>query len=273
VRADGDEAMSGESQQHLSERFSDRVDFYLRARPRYPSELIPFFVREMGLTSQWHIADVGSGTGFFSEPFLGNGNEVIGVEPNTPMRQAAEQLIASKFPKYQLRAGTAEATGLPDHSVDLVTAAQAFHWFDHAAARREFLRILKPGGWVALVWNNRRQDDPFSGKYQEIVHTYARDHQGVARRSMHAMSDDVLDAFFGTRHAWKHGQLSNSQTMNFAALRDRLLSSSYMPLSEDPRFDPMIRQLRAVFDRHQRDGVVRFEYDTDIYYGRLIVLR
>jgi SAM-dependent methyltransferase len=269
VRADGVEAMSGTRQQHLSERFSDRVEFYLRARPRYPSELLPFFVREMGLTPQWRIADVGSGTGFFSEPFLANGNEVIGVEPNAPMRQAASELFGAKYHTYQLRDGTAEATGLSDASVDLVTAAQAFHWFDHAAARREFVRILKPGGWVALVWNNRRLDDEFGGDYQQIIHTCARDHEGVAQRSMHSMSDDVLDAFFASHNAWKHGRLSNNQTMDFDALRDRLLSSSYMPLSDDPRFDPMIRQLRIVFDRHQRDGAVRFEYDTDVYYGRL----
>ena len=261
--------MSVDPQTHLSERFSDRVGFYLRARPRYPGELIRFFARELGLTPQWRIADVGSGTGFFSEPFLANGNEVFGIEPNVPMREAAAELFGIKYPKYQLCAGTAEATGLADGSVDLVTAAQAFHWFDHAAARREFVRILKRRGRVALVWNNRHLDNAFGGEYQQIIHAYARDHEGVAQRSMHAMSDEVLDAFFGSHDAWKHGRLSNSQTMDFDALRDRLLSSSYMPLSGDPRFDPMIRQLRSVFDRHQRDGVVHFEYDTDVYYGRL----
>jgi SAM-dependent methyltransferase len=258
-----------ESRAQPTERFSDRVGYYLRARPRYPDELTPFFVREMGLTATWRIADIGSGTGFFSEPFLSHGNEVLGVEPNAPMGEAAELLIGTKYSNFHSRTGRAEATGLPDASVDLVTAAQSFHWFDHAAARREFARILKPGGWVALVWNNRRLDDAFAGEYQQIIHTYARDHDGVAQRSQHACSDQVLDAFFGSHDSWKHGRLSNRQTMDFDALRDRLLSSSYMPLAGDPRFKPMIRQLHEAFDRHQRDGVVSFEYDTDIYYGRM----
>jgi len=260
------------TRQPATERFTDRVGHYLRARPRYPQTLIPFFVREMGLRPAWRIADIGSGTGFFSEPFLANGNEVLGIEPNGPMREAAERLLVNRFPNFHSRAGTAESTGLPDSSVDLVTAAQSFHWFDHTVARREFQRILKPNGWVALAWNNRRQDDALSTDYEQVVLRHAIDHSAIRKRHEHAASEEVLNAFFGTRGAWKHGRLSNSQTMDFDALRDRLLSSSYIPLSSDARFKPMIAELQEIFTRHQHGGVVRFEYDTDIYYGRLSTL-
>jgi SAM-dependent methyltransferase len=255
--------------QQVTERFTDRVGYYLRARPRYPDELIPFFVREMGLNPDWRVADIGSGTGFFSEPFLAYGNEVFGIEPNAPMRDAAERLLVDRYPRFHSRAGTAEATGLPDSSVDLVTAAQAFHWFDHPVARREFLRILKPNGWVALVWNNRRRDTALSVEYEQLVLRHAIDHAAIRQRHELAASDELLNEFFGAPDACKHGRLSNSQTMDFAALRDRLLSSSYMPLSDDPRFEPMIADLYKIFTRHQQGGLVRFEYDTDIYYGQL----
>jgi SAM-dependent methyltransferase len=253
-----------------TQRFSDRVGFCLRARPRYPSGLIPFLAGKTGLTPMWRVADVGSGTGFFSEPFLINGNEVVGIEPNAPMREAAEQSMGKRYTTFQSRAGTAEETGLPDASVDLAAAAQAFHWFDHVAARREFTRILKPAGWTVLVWNNRRQDDAFSDEYEQIVLRHAVDHAAIRKRHEHAASDALLNAFFGSRDAWKRGRLRNSQTMDLVALRDRLLSSSYVPLDGDPRFAPMIGELESLFARHQRDGTVRFEYDTDIYYGRMM---
>jgi SAM-dependent methyltransferase len=263
--------MSGAAREHVTERFSDRVGFYLRARPRYPKELIPFFAREIGLTPHWRVADIGSGTGFFSELFLANGNEVFAIEPNAPMREAAEQLLGRSYRNFHSRAGTAEATGLPEASVDLVTAAQSFHWFDPDAARREFLRILEPdSAWVALVWNNRRQDDALSIEYEQLVFRHAVDHAAIRRRHEDAVSHEILNAFFGARHTWQHVGLPNSQTMDFAALRDRLLSSSYMPLSGDERYEPMVHELQNLFTRHQRDGVVRFEYDTDVYYGRIV---
>jgi len=252
-----------------TQRFSDRVGFYLRARPRYPSGLIPFLGRTIKLTPLWRVADVGSGTGFFSEPFLSNGNDVLGIEPNAPMREAAEQLLGRDYLNFHSRPGTAEETGLGNASVDLVAAAQAFHWFDHPVARREFMRILKPGGWTVLVWNNRRQDDAFSAAYEQIVLRHAVDHTAIRQRHEHAASDALLNAFFGGRDAWDHGRLRNSQTMDFAALRDRLLSSSYVPLDGNASFGPMVRELEDLFARHQRDGTVRFEYDTDIYYGRM----
>src|SRR4051812_35209407 len=112
------------------ERFSNRVANYVKYRPGYPPEILEIFRDEMNLTGDSVVADIGSGTGISARVFLENGNPVFGVEPNAAMRAAAKEFLKS-FPQFESVEGTAEATNLPDRSVDLVIAAQAFHWFDH----------------------------------------------------------------------------------------------------------------------------------------------
>ncbi|PYS30033.1 MAG: SAM-dependent methyltransferase, partial [Acidobacteria bacterium] len=124
---------------------------------------------ECGLTQQSIIADIGSGTGILSELFLKNENQVLGVEPNAPMREAGERLL-ERYSKFKSIEGAAEATTLLDDSVDFVSAGQAFHWFDQKLARDEFSRILKPSGCVVLIWNERRIDStPFLRAYEQIL--------------------------------------------------------------------------------------------------------
>ena len=147
-----------------TERFSDRVADYVRYRPGYPPELLECLQRNCGLRPQWVVADVGSGTGLLAKIFLENGNRVFGIEPNAAMRAAGEEFLRG-LDQFTSQEGRAEATGLPARSVDLITAGQAFHWFDRRRARAEFERILKPGGWVALVWNERRTSTPFLADY------------------------------------------------------------------------------------------------------------
>src|SRR5437899_1233764 len=132
-----------------TERFTDRVADYVRFRPHYPPAVFAELRDRLGLGAGSSVADVGSGTGISARPLLEMGCTVFAVEPNAAMRSAAEQWLGD-FPRFQSIAGTAEATTLAEHSVDAVVAAQAFHWFDAASARREFQRILKPRGWVAL---------------------------------------------------------------------------------------------------------------------------
>src|SRR5262245_21384964 len=136
------------------ERFTDRVENYVRYRPDYPPGVIEVLEREIGLTPEWKIAEIGSGTGLSSQLFLENGNEVYGVEPNLPMRMAAEHYLAG-YEGFHSVAGTAEATTLPAGTMHAVVAAQAFHWFDAAAARVETRRILRFNGWAVLLWNKR----------------------------------------------------------------------------------------------------------------------
>jgi ubiquinone/menaquinone biosynthesis C-methylase UbiE len=136
-------------------RFSSRVGNYVRYRPAYPSAVLDLLKSDCSLTAASVIADVAAGTGIFTRMLLENGNRVFGVEPNVEMRKAGEEFLRA-YPHFTSVAGTAEATTLADHSVDVVTAAQAAHWFDRGQARREFIRICRPGGWTVLLWNERR---------------------------------------------------------------------------------------------------------------------
>lgn len=245
-------------------RFSNRVQNYLRYRPRYPSAIIPLLETECGLTRESVIADLGSGTGLLSELFLKNGNRVIGVEPNTEMRVAGEELLAN-YSEFSSVNGMAEATTLSDQSVDFVAAGQAFHWFDRERARPEFSRILKPSGWVVLAWNGFRvESGPLMAAYQELLLRHGTDYQEVRRE----LDSGDLESFFASescRSAHFHFQ----QLFDYAGLEGRLLSSSFIPEPGHPNYEPMLRELREIFEAHQKDGKVAFEYETEIYYGQL----
>lgn len=249
------------------QRFSDRVAYYMRGRPRYPVELLALLRERIGFTPHHVVADVGAGTGISTELLLSNGNEVYAVEPNAEMRAAADELLGSN-PKFHSVSGSAEETTLPTASIDVVTAAQAFHWFDHPRARAEFARTLKPGGQVVLFWNNRRLDEPFSAGYQQIIDRNSLDHDAVKVRAVDAESEDVLRAFFGPK-PYKTARLPNRQAFDLDGLLDRVHSSSYMPLPGSAKYEAMLDELRALYARFERNGQVAFEYHTDVYYGRL----
>lgn len=246
------------------QRFSNRVDDYVRYRPRYPAGVIDILTAEAGLWPQSVIADVGSGTGFSAELFLKNGNTVIGVEPNREMRLAAEQLLAF-YPNFRSVEGAAEATTLTDASVDFVLAGQAFHWFDGPSAHREFMRILRPGGKTILMWNVRRLDStPFLRAYDELLCRLGADYLKVL---VEGMEEKQISDFF--RGPFTRRTIFNFQDLDFSALRGRLLSSSYVPAAGQPNHEEILAGLRDVFDAHDVNGRVRLEYDTQIYFAPL----
>ena len=246
-------------------RFSDRVQDYARHRPSYPTELIDLLRDELGLRPGHVVADVGSGTGILTEMLLANGNRVVAVEPNRAMAQSAEERLGG-HPRFRSVDGRAEATGLQDGEVDLVVAAQAFHWFDPARAGDEFRRILKPEGGVALVWNIRRVDGtPFLRDYEAFLRRWGTDYNDVSSRYR---DEHALNVFFGPGR-YRTRRFEYRQVFDLAGLRGRLLSSSYTPAAGDPRREPMLAALAELFGAHQRDGRVAFEYDTWVYYGRL----
>ncbi|HEX8162638.1 MAG TPA: class I SAM-dependent methyltransferase [Pyrinomonadaceae bacterium] len=245
-------------------RFDARVADYVAYRPSYPAGVVDFLRDGIGLAPGAAVADVGSGTGILSELLLGGGYEVVGVEPNDAMRAAAESRLKS-YARFRSVKGTAEATTLGDGSADLITAAQAFHWFDAAGARAEFRRVLRPGGWVVLVWNMRRTDaTPFLRDYEKLLREFGTDYAQV---NCEQVSEDRIAEFFAGDFASK--SFDNFQSFDFAGLRGRLLSSSYVPLAGHPNHEPMLASLRRLFDAHQRDGRVLVEYDAKLYYGRL----
>ena len=247
-------------------RFSSRVEDYIKYRPSYPRAVVELLGDECGLNPASVVADVGSGTGILSELFLRNGNRVYGVEPNREMREAGERLL-SAYENFVSVEARAEATTLPDASVDFVTAGQSFHWFERDAARREFGRILRPGGWVVLIWNDwSTERSPFLRDYERMLIDFGTDYREVSNR--YDSEDDLIRPFFspGGIHLKTFG---NQQVFDFEGLKGRLLSSSFVPEPDHPNFAPMIERLASIFERHARDGRVAFDYDTKVYYGRL----
>lgn len=248
-------------------RFSSRVADYIKYRPSYPPQVVELCRDEMGMTPASVIADIGSGTGISTEPLLKNGNTVYGVEPNPDMRAAAEQFLSPRYPNFRSVQGTAEATTLPDSSVDLILSAQAFHWFDKPAASREFRRVLRAGGQVAIVWNDRKTDSsPLLAGYDQLLRTLGTDYEQVSKTTT---SVEDLQAIFGVPFC--RVAFPNEQRFDFVGLRGRAMSASYAPLPDHPAHGPFTAGLRDLFDAHQREGQVLFEYETEVFFGRLSI--
>lgn len=243
-------------------RFSSRVDTYVRFRPSYPKQIVETLEQECELTRDSVIADIASGTGIFTKLLLEHGNRVFGVEPNEEMRRASEEFLAA-YPNFTSVTGTAEATTLPIRSVDFVTAAQAGHWFNPEKSRQEFARILKPGGWLVLVWNERRTDaTPFLRDYEQLLLRYGTDYKEV--RHEHTVVGEFFDPL-----PFQERTFDLQQVFDYAGVEGRLMSSSYAPGPGHPNHAPMLRELRGIFDRHQQGGKVSLEYATRMFYGQL----
>ncbi len=246
-------------------RFSDRAEDYVKYRPHYSSQVVQSLQKACGLRPQHFIADVGCGTGLLAKIFLENGNRVVGVEPNREMRVAGETYLA-KYSSFSMVDGSAEATGLADASADFVIAGQAFHWFLPDDTRIEFARIVKPQGWVVLVWHDRdTESTPFLRAYEEFVRRYSTDYEQVAHKYL--ASYDALQRFFAPDEV-KLIEQHNQQTLDFDGLRGRLLSSSYVPKAGE-KHDAMMGELPRLYSSHAENGQVTLEYDTNIYYGHL----
>jgi SAM-dependent methyltransferase len=249
---------------NATSRFSNRVENYVRHRPGYPVEALQALKNACGLTRQHVIADLASGTGIWTRMLLENGNTVFGVEPNAEMRQAGERLLA-EFPKFTSMEGKAEATTLPGASVDFVTVAQAAHWFDRERARREFVRILKRGGWLVLLWNERLTDStPFLRAYEELLLNFGTDYEEVR----HERTTDAVNDFFDPA-PYRELAFPTRQEFDYAGLEGRLLSSSYAPGPDHPKHAAMLGELRRVFEACAVQGRVAFEYKTRVYFGQL----
>jgi ubiquinone/menaquinone biosynthesis C-methylase UbiE len=248
-----------------TERFSDRVEDYAKYRPHYSPDVVQALREACGLSPGHLVVDVGCGTGLLAKIFLENGNRVIGVEPNAEMREAGEQFLAS-FTKFNMVAGTAEATTLRDRGADFVVAGQAFHWFQSQPTRTEFVRIVKPEGWVVLIWHDRDlESTPFLRAYEDFLQRHATDYSNVAHNKV--ANYGALEQFYSPNQMQLIVQ-ATQQRFDLDGLRGRLLSSSYAP-REGPAADAMLKELPELFAAHAEGGQVGFEYWTRIYYGHL----
>lgn len=246
-------------------RFSDRVDNYIKYRPSYPMDVSNLLKEQCSLTERTVIADIGSGTGIFTKLLLENGNQVYAIEPNDEMRQAAERLLKA-FPGFVSINAPAEATSLESDLVDIITSAQAFHWFDIEKAKAEFNRILHSGGWVVLIWNERKTDSSeFLAAYESFLHKYATDYSLVN----HVNVDNEIFAEFFSSGTFKTAAFENSQHFDYEGLKGRLLSCSYAPDSDRPEYESMLCELENMFHTYADNGRIIFEYQTMVYYGQL----
>ncbi|SDS43572.1 Methyltransferase domain-containing protein [Paenibacillaceae bacterium GAS479] len=245
------------------ERFSSRVEDYVKYRPSYPAEVLDEIMAQGELVAESAVADIGAGTGIFSGLLMERGLRVMAIEPNADMARAA---WAQHGPNdlFGIMLAPAEETGLSSHSMDAIVCAQSFHWFDAEAARVEFARILKPDKRVFLVWNTRLlSGSPFLEQYEELLHRLGTDYGSVNHRNVNG---DKLESFF------REGTMTlktfpNSQLFDFDGVKGRLLSSSYAPQPGHPKYEQMLEELRRIFDETQTDGTVSFDYETELYSG------
>ncbi len=246
------------------ERFSNRVENYVKYRPDYPTEILQLFAAKMNLRKDSVIADIGAGTGISAKLFLENGNVVFGVEPNQAMRDAAENFLQS-FLSFTSVDGTAEKTSLKKKSIDFIVAAQAFHWFNQIDTRKEFKRILKDEGFVVLIWNERQLDTTdFLKDYESLLIEFGTDYEAVRHENI---TKEKLEDFFQTD--FREAIFQNKQMVDYDGLQGRMLSASYVPSEENPRFEEMLKNLESLFAQHAEKGRIDILYDTKVFYGQI----
>lgn len=249
-----------------TERFTSRVADYVRYRPDYPAAIIPLLIREIGLETSWVVADIGSGPGNLTRRFLDFGCTVFGVEPNDAMRTAGEGLLAGES-RFASIAGSAESTTLATHSIDLVVAGQAFHWFDPLPTRDEFRRILRGSGWVMLIWNRRPEgSSPLLDAYSDMLRKYSVEYDRVAVQDHKATAG--MDLLFGAG-GYRRFDLPHEQVFDVEGFWGRLLSSSYTPLPSEPGHEEIRKRSGEIFETYAENGLLRFPYETQIFLGQL----
>jgi SAM-dependent methyltransferase len=236
-------------------RFSDRADEYRRFRPDYPAAAFDAMLAGLQAPARLIAADVGAGTGIATRQLASRGVRVIAIEPNAPMRAAAEPQ-----PGVEWRDGTAEETGLADESVALVLSAQAFHWFRPREALAEFHRVLVPSGRLALMWNTRDRADPLTVGYIQAIHQVHGEHPAERRRF-----DPTAVTAAGEFSPPRLLRLPHAQPLDRTGLIGRALSASYVP-RQGPEFAKLTALLDALWRQH-RDarGLVAMRYVTEVY--------
>jgi SAM-dependent methyltransferase len=243
-------------------RFSNRAENYARYRTSYPEAVVSFLEKTFNLINDQWIADIGSGTGLFTELLLKRGYNVVGIEPNEQMRIAAELRLGS-CNRFVSRNRSAEDTGLRRHSIDMITVAQAFHWLNADAARKEFTRILKPGAPVVLGWNVRKKDEGFMEKFECLKTGFGIDYNPALK-----INDAAIRLFFQSGRV-RSATFSNTQWLDFDSLKGQLLSSPYIPLPGHKSYDAMISELISLFVNYNVNGAVRMDYETRLYWAHI----
>lgn len=243
-------------------RFTGRVSNYVKYRPGYPEAILHLLEKETGFDQFKDVADIGSGPGKLSRLFLNNENLVYGVEPNEEMRMAGEKLLKDYINFISIN-GTAEFTTLADRSIDIIVSGHAFHWFDTEKAKTEFNRILKPGGYAVLIWNKRDSEtSEFMKDYENMICECCPEYDPEMN-----LDKSVFNKFYGVKN-FRVANFRNKQTFDFEGLKGRMLSASYVPV-ENAANKEITERLKQIFEKHSKSGKVNFEYNTQVYFGKI----
>lgn len=243
--------------------FGSKVADYSASRPDYPAPLFELLRSQCGLSAETTVADVGAGTGLLTRSLLQTGANVIAVEPNASMRGACDHRLQAE-PNYRSVEGSAEAMPLEDGSVDLITAAQAFHWFEVDRARAECLRVLRQQGRVALIWNDRLFGDPLHVALDDVFAEYG----GEKRAALLAHEDrSHVPQFFGAsvpiELSWPH-----EHRLSEAGLLSLVFSRSYMPERHSEPGQRAASGVREIFAALALDKHIVVRYTTVLALGR-----
>ncbi|RAV01417.1 class I SAM-dependent methyltransferase [Paenibacillus sp. YN15] len=244
-------------------KFTGKAELYAKARPGYPQAMLDRIAQAAGIGAGSEVADIGAGTGIFSRALLTCGCRVYGVEPNADMRAVAERELADEQ-RFVPVAGTAEDTTLPGGSVDAVTVAQAFHWFDAEAFGQECRRILRPGGQVVLVWNSRIHNRDSVRENEAVLREFCPNFTGFSGGI--AYLDDKIGGFFHQNFTVE--KFPNDLPFDKTGFIERNLSSSYSLKPGDPRYEEYVAALEDLFDRCAQDGIYMQPNETVAYWGR-----
>lgn len=262
---EGSERLESEAV-HSAERFTPCVEYYDKFRPNYPPEIVKFIAEAAGIGPGDPVADVGAGTGIFTQKLLDAGFEVYAVEPNQAMRAASVLRFQNGESVFSID-GSAENTNLENGQVKLVTCAQSFHWFDPIIAKKEFSRICQSGSRAALIWNKRKTDGSrFSREYEKLLNDFCPEYKKTG--AFDVERDMGITNFFSDE-GFEHKTFYNDQQLDFEGLKGRLLSSSYCIRPGHPKFDEMINRLRGIFERRNFNGIIKVKYNTHVFIGKM----
>jgi len=246
---------------HSTERFTDVVEDYNRYRPGYPAFIMEALEKNYKIEKDYVIADIGSGTGIFSRLFVEKEYMVYGIEPNDRMRKKSEQEFAMNS-NFKAIKSTAEKILLADKSIDIVTVAQAFHWFETEKAINEFYRILKDKGMIVLVWNERKKkDNHFGPKYERLLRKYCPDYEETNHKKF--TYENIKEIFKG--NSIDLYMIDNFQELNINSFIGRVKSCSYCLKEDHKNYYPFMEKLNELFNAFQSQGIVKFDYNTVMY--------
>lgn len=244
--------------------FTGKMDDYSRYRPGYPQGIIQLLEKHASLTKDSVVADIGSGTGILSALFLHYGNMVFSVEPNRDMTARARRDL-SGFPGFHPVDGTAENTGIEDGLIDIIVAGQSFHWFNREKAATEFRRILKPGGNIALIWNDRIPESTgMNADYERICKAFSPRYHGSGSSSV---GEPAISEFFNGNYSIFI--LENAQSLDLEGIKGRYFSASYAIGKGDPDYDRLNHAFEDAFEKNRVGNTVQLRYETRIYLGKL----